>query len=79
MASTSTLTTSTPVSAGDGTLRTLMYEPSRERFAKEYRQKAASQKKREFYAEAQRFKDQAGEDLFNWYIYAGYVNPKAGM
>jgi len=79
MASSSTSATSTPVSGGDGAPRTLAFKSSRERFVKEYRQKAASQKQREFHTGNQRFENQASEDLFNWYIYAGYVNPEAGM
>jgi len=79
MASSSTSATSTPVSGGDGALKTLAFKSSRERFIKEYRQKATSQKQREFHTRNQRFENQASEDLFNWYIYTGYVNPEAGI
>lgn len=66
------------MSGGDGALRTLAVK-SRESFVKEHRRKAASQKQREFHTGNQRFENLASEDLFNWYVYAGYVNPEAGM
>lgn len=76
----STSSTSLPEEpASDIAQATVAFEPSRDRFAKEHKQKAIFQKSRSFNEKEYRFGSQADEELFNWYVYAGFVNPEAGL